>query len=613
FVAFFGDATNLVAGDTNDREDVFVYDRQTDTAERVSVSSAGAQGNGHSQDPALSADGRYVAFTSWASDLVGGDANGTSDIFLHERQTDTTQRVSVSSSGDDADGRSSAPALSADGDYVAFQSEATNLVPGDTNSSEDVFLYHRSTATVQRVSVSSSGGQADQASSAPALSSDGGYVAFVSSAHNLVDEDTNNQDDIFVYERSTGEVERVSVASDGAQSNGGSDAPSLSANGRLVAFRSDANGLVPGDTNGSADVFVHDRQTGVTERVSVASDGTQSDGSSFAPSLSADGRYVAFQSYATNLVAGDTNGRADVFVYDLQSRTIQRASVTSGATETNGDNWSPALSGDGRYVAFGSQAWNLIPDDTNTTTDVFVYDRGPGTDVTGPRVQNLTPPPGGTVRTLASVVATFGEDLDPATVTNATFKLSSHRGLDGEWGTADDTYVPGTVLYNAATDTATFTPSAALTHGEYAASLDARTGGITDAAGNRLDGEFLGAFPSGNGTPGGDFLGTFRLAAPPTNPDNVSVSTEGAQGNADSADASVSSDGRFVAFASYASTLVPGDTNGWPDVFVYDRQTDTIERVSVGFGGAEGLAGGSEPSISANGRYVAFRSPSRNL
>ncbi|MBM4080995.1 MAG: hypothetical protein FJ278_14920, partial [Planctomycetes bacterium] len=231
FVAFFGDATNLAAGDTNDREDVFVYDRQTDTAERVSVSSTGAQANGHSQDPALSADGRYVAFTSWASDLVGGDANGTSDIFLHERQTDTTQRVSVSSSGDDADGRSSAPALSADGDYVAFQSEATNLVPGDTNSSEDVFLYHRSTATVQRVSVSSSGGQADQASSAPALSSDGGYVAFVSSAHNLVDEDTNNQDDIFVYERSTGEVERVSVASDGAQSNGGSDAPSLSANG----------------------------------------------------------------------------------------------------------------------------------------------------------------------------------------------------------------------------------------------------------------------------------------------------------------------------------------------------------------------------------------------
>jgi len=345
------------------------------THQRVSVTSSGIQAAGNSVAPAMSADGRFVAFQSSASNLVPGDT-GMEDIFVYDRQSGAVERVSVSSLGQQADKSSSSPAISADGRFVAFVSNATNLVPGDTNNRADIFVYDRQTATIQRVSVSSAGDQANaDCVMTPAISADGRFVAFMSSATNLVAGDTNNKKDIFVYDRQTDTLELVSRSSGGDLGNNDSENPSLSADGRYVAFDSTASNLVAGDSNFQSDVFVRDRQSGTTQRVSVSASGVQGISGSLYPSLSSDGRYVAFFSLAWNLVAGDSNRQDDIFVYDRDASQIERISVGGDATEANASSWFPAISGDGRFVAYRSIASNLVPGDVNAQEDAFLFDR----------------------------------------------------------------------------------------------------------------------------------------------------------------------------------------------------------------------------------------------
>jgi Tol biopolymer transport system component len=395
YVVLNSQARNLVPRDTNDRWDVFVRDSVTGQTSRVSVSSSGAQAEpgtdpwGGSTQGAISANGRYVVFVSDARNLVSGDTNRATDVFLHDRTTGATTRVSVSSSGRQANGGSAYPAISADGRYVAFQSIASNLVRHDTNRLIDVFVRDLRTGKTTRVSLDSRGRQArcnlDYCESTePALSAHGRYVAFESSATNLVRHDTNRLADVFVRDRGTGKTTRVSVDSHGRQggrdrTNNGSNAPAISANGRYVIFHSADSNLVRADTNRTFDIFLHDRLTRRTTRVSVGNDGRQANGENLGPaSISSDGRYVAFASLASNLVTGDANEITDVFVRDLAAgRTILASLGDRGQQGTDGSAPAAvAFSADDRYLAFSSGSPNLVPGDTNTVPDAFVRDFG---------------------------------------------------------------------------------------------------------------------------------------------------------------------------------------------------------------------------------------------
>jgi hypothetical protein len=378
FVAFASLAGNLVAGDTNGSNDVFVRDRTTGQTTRVSVDSAGNQGNDSSFFPALSADGRYVAFVSFATDLVAGDTNGRADVFVHDAVTGSTVRVSVDSSGNEAnDSCVDLVSISGDGQFVSFGSRSSNLVAGDTNGWDDVFVHDVAAGTTTRASVASDGTQSDFQSFGSCLSPDGHLVAFWSSGSTLVSGDTNGCPDVFVRDLVAGTTVRVSVDSNGAQADGSSDTSTrmFSADGHQVAFASGATNLVSGDTNFTTDVFVHDLVTGATERVSLANDGTESHDRSFGASISADGNVVAFYSDADNLVSGDDNGVGDVFVRDRAAGTTQLTTLSCAGNPGNLGSSGPAISADGSLVAFESQADTLVSGDTNGVSDVFVADR----------------------------------------------------------------------------------------------------------------------------------------------------------------------------------------------------------------------------------------------
>jgi Tol biopolymer transport system component len=340
----------------------------------VSISSAGAPGDSGSLSPAISKDGRYVAFQSYASTLVAGDTNGKSDIFVRDRWTDTTTRISLDSNGIQSDGNSFDPALSADGRYVAFSSDATNLVPGDTNGLRDIFVRDNATGHVTRVSVDSVGGQADGASITPVISADGRFVAFASFATNLVHGDGSPSADVFVHDNVTGTTTRVSVSSTGVPANDECDQPSICGDGHLVAFRSFADNLVPGDTNNAYDVFVHDLTTGRTTRVSLAPSGVEGNGDSVDPRLSESGRLIVFSSAASNMAPGDGNNQYDVFVRNLATGEIELVSTNAAGQPAGGDCRNPAVSADERWIAFESGARSLA-DHPHNFPDVYVHDR----------------------------------------------------------------------------------------------------------------------------------------------------------------------------------------------------------------------------------------------
>jgi len=375
-VAFYSYASNLVSADTNSASDVFVIDRKTGQTTRVSVGWMGAEANGGSYEPSISADGRYIAFSSDASNLVSDDTNSSTDAFVYDTMVGQTRRVSVDSGGGEGNAVSYSSAISSNGSVVVFTSLASNLVAGDTNAVWDVFVYEMATGATTRVSVDSSGSEANYGSGSSDVSGDGTIITFCSYASNLVANDTNYASDVFVHDRASGQTNRVSVDSLGIEGSLASYDPRISDDGTLVVFRSEASNLVSSDNNGTTDIFVRDRLLGQTTRVSVDSIGSESNGGSFSPGISADGTTVSFSSYGSNLVSGDTNGTSDIFMRDLVTGETMVASMSSAGIFGDGPCYgSTSVSGDGGAVAFESDATNLVDDDTNGTVDAFVHER----------------------------------------------------------------------------------------------------------------------------------------------------------------------------------------------------------------------------------------------
>lgn len=373
FLVFESQAPNLVPDDRNNVADIFLRDVAASNTTRVSVGAGGQEATGASRRPTISPDGRFVAFDSFAPNLVSGDLNGVNDVFVVDRQTGGVFRVSVDSAGGEANANSCCPSLSADGRFVVFESLASNLVTGDRNELNDIFLHDRQTGGTLRVSVDSSGLEAALDSYSGVISADGRVVAYESYADNLAPGDGGGWVDIFLYDVATAQTTRITPGP-GIQPDRQSYRPTISADGRFVSFETLASNFLTPDVGGFWDVLTFDRLTGAMIRASVNSAGSQAADHSGRSVISADGRWVAFDSPASNMVSGDT-GHNDVFVHDNRTGRTVRVSVNSAGAAGNDDSDLAALSPDGRFVAFASHADNLAAGDLNDTVDVFLHDR----------------------------------------------------------------------------------------------------------------------------------------------------------------------------------------------------------------------------------------------
>ena len=377
-VAFRSNADNLVPGDTNGLPDIFVRDVQAGTTEQVSLRPDGQPATDFSKAPSISGGGRFVAFEA---------KHPTTAVLvtaLRDRISATTEYLVPNTSSGNPAAPGSARlqgAISGDGRFVAFVTRdnlqgawPTTIRPpnDDSNTTFDVFVYDRDTQPappIERVSRLTAGAELDADSRSPSVGQDGGTIAFETFSE-LVPGDDNGAPDVVVKVRASGMLERASTTAGGASGNGPSFDPAVSGDASAVAFRSAASDLVAGDTNGRVDIFVRDRTTSTTARVSIATSGEQADGHSMDPSISDDGRFVAFRSTAGNLVADDTNGRADIFVHDRMTGTTVRVGQPPG-DEANGSSAAPAISGDGAWIVFESDATNLVPGDDNAARDLF--------------------------------------------------------------------------------------------------------------------------------------------------------------------------------------------------------------------------------------------------
>ncbi len=374
YVVFESESNDLDPLDTDSNVDIYRRDRVNGTTELVSVSSTGIKGNGSSYNPAISDDGRYVVFLSSATNLDPFDTDTLPDIFVRDLESGTTQVVSLNSAGEKANSLCVEPDISADGSCVVFTSFATNLDPLDTNSGQDVYHRDLESGITSLVSVSATGVKGDDDSDKPSISGDGRYVAFSTRAANFDPTDSDILADIYLRDLQAGTTELVSVSSTGAKSDGFSFYPSISADGRYIAFGSQATNFSTASSVFFMDIYVRDIVNGTTELISLNSSGEGGDGFSERPHISGDGRYVAFESNATNLDPDDTDSDTDVYIHDRLNLSTALVSVGFNGVKGGAQSIRAAISSDGLILAFASQAVNLVPNDTNEEIDIFALD-----------------------------------------------------------------------------------------------------------------------------------------------------------------------------------------------------------------------------------------------
>jgi Tol biopolymer transport system component len=568
-VAFASAGDNIVPNDTNMLDDLFVYDRVSGLSERVSVANGGGQADGGSADPQLSADGRYVVFGSGAGNLVPNDT-GFNDIFRFDRVQRTILRVSRPAPGLFHWGDAETGGISADGRYIVFRTSSEAMVPGSNNQLPDVFWYDADTDRMEWISVKADGTSPNGGSGKADVSADGRYVIFESDVSDLIAGDTNAKRDIFLKDRVTGETRRVSVNSVGEQTDGNSMLPRISDDGRYIVFESDATNLAA-DYNGQRDIYLHDTVTGNTERVSRAPDGSDSNNGSFRPEISGDGRYVGFDSMASNLVQRDINGVQDVFRYDRVTGAMVLFSISSEGLLANGPSQNVALSRDGRTAAFVSAASSLIPKDYNGRQDAFTHSF------------SENPPPLPTP--LPSPTRTPSATPTPRIFPPNSLFLSMIRrvptGVDGHllnitYGANGHSYMPSVGADGAVVAFVSFASN------------------LVSNDTNEVE----------------DIFVWYRWEQ---RYQRISVATDGTQANGRSYAPRMSADGRYIVFTSEANNLVPNDTNATADIFRYDRWSGVIEAVSTAFDGTIGNATSYQAALSADGAWVAFVSDATNL
>jgi len=625
YVVFMSDASNLVSNDSNRSEDIFLYDRDSQKITRVSVGLNGQEGNHDSRNPIIGGeDGRYVVFESKASNFTSLPDNKSYDIYLHDRITRKTELVSVAHNGqaandDSENDDSESVAISDDGRYVVFESYASNLVPGDTNGSADIFVRDRLKNTTTRISTGLNGKETDRYSETPAITPDGKYIVFASYASNLVEGDTNYSTDIFLYNNETGKIQRISVNASGVGGNGNSEDPEISANGRYITFASDADNLVPGDTNEQDDIFRYDIQTGEIEIVSITNDGQQGNKYSSAPSISGDGRFITYQSRSGQLVTGDTNDEMDIFIRDMNEKvTLQSTSVDLGAASFNVIN--PNLQRGGQLDVSFKVENNGIDASKPFRVGFYIFEDA------DPNSQDWL---------VGSYEINALAGNSDTGVINAQFTLPS--AVHEDWGRFDQFYI-GMVVddTNAISETDENNPvlfekvdisrpdtGTTERASVSSAGVEANNGSYRPAISG--DGRYI-VFNSyaNNLVPGdtNDALDTFVYDRVNKTTKRVTVSSSGQQGNTPDAlgsswkeasvvdQPSVSGDGQIIAFTAASTNLVPGDTNSHNDIFVHNLTTGKTKRVNVSSSGQQADNHASHPSVSANGRFVAFEQAS---
>ena len=586
-LAFSSLAGNLAPGDTNGRRDIFVENLSTGVINRVSTAADGSEGNGESGKPVFSRQGTKIAFTSLATNLVPGGTNGSQNVYVKDLLTGAITLVSSTASGGQADSgtASTGPVFSPDGSKVAFKSSATNLVAGDSNDHDDIFVKDLVTGAITRISTSSSGGQVNRPSANPAFSPDGTSVAFYSTATNLVAGDTNGALDVFVKNLVTGAVTRVSTTASGAQVNAnpvlfldGDDdfnAPSFSPDGTRLAFESISGELVSGDTNDAVDIFVKDLGTGAITRVSTdVNDGqTPPKSSSSAPVFSPDGTKVLFASTANNLVPGTGGPLGGLYVKDLGTGEITLVTKNADGVQSNGFGILDrgAFSPDGSRIAFASFASNLVPGDTNGEGDVFIT--------------SFEVPP-------VTVADAYRAGYD------APLAVGAAQGL-----VVNDTDLNGDTLTAALVAGPTHGSVTIRPDGSFTYTPDGRFIGIDQFTYRAFDGAKFGAAATVSITVTGNIA-------------RVSTSATGAEAFRGASDYTpvLSPDGAKVAFTSFSPDLTPGGTGGFDAVFVKDMATGAITLVSVDANGLKQQGGNSSaPVFSADGARLAFTSESFRL
>ncbi len=618
-VAFFSGASNLLTGDTGAANQILIKDLQTGAITAVSVTAGGAFGNGDSNIGMFSPDGTKFLFQSDASNLVAGDTNGATDIFLKDLTTGAITRVSTFADGSQSgangshSGGGSDPVFSADGTKILFTSNA-GLVAGDTNGVQDVYVKDLSTGALTLASVTSTGVQGDNDSFHGAFSPDGTLVAFESSATSFPG-NNNTVVDVFVKNLTTGALTRISASANPATSNSNLNIfEAFSPDGTKILFQSSSNTLVSGDTNNARDLFLYDLQTGTSTLVSSTSSGGFLNALSSGGRFSSDGSKVIFSTYATNAVSGDTNGAADVFEKDLITGTLTLISQTASGTQGNGDSISPTMSPDGSHIVFTSDASNLAPNDINATTDVLVANLG--------YLAKAAP-----VAIAADITLS---DADSANMASASVTIASGF-QSGDTLSATTAGTAITASYNAATHVLTLSGSDTVAHYQSVLRSVSFSNPSNDDPAASATRTFNwvandGTSPSNAATTtinvvdtlsgsAAPVIGGTATTAPVVSMALVSTTGTGAQGNNDNTiDFPVfSRDGTKVAFTTIATNLGQDSAVGVENIYIKDLTTGAITIGSYGFFNLSGNGDSFGESFSPDGTKLLFVSSASQL